>query len=153
MQDACIQASKRTRLMRLELPEHKKLVYSTTFSVRWGDMDAMGHVNNAMYFKYMEHGRVDWFRETGFLLLPNGQGPVVANAFCNFKRQLKYPDEVLLKMYVSDPARATVETWPTMERVAEPGVICAAGGATVIWIDTVREKAASLPEALRLLVS
>lgn len=139
--------------MRIEIPEQKKLVYSTTFEVKWGDMDAMGHVNNAMYFKYMEHGRVDWFRQTGFLLLPNGQGPVIANAFCNFRRQLKYPDAVLLKMYVSDPARATFDTWTTMERLQEPGVVCAEGGATVIWIDTQREKAMSLPDDLRALVT
>lgn len=138
--------------MKFELPADKKLVYEDTFMVKWGDMDAMGHVNNTVYFKYMEHGRVEWLREIGFLLLPNGQGAVIANAFCNFKRQLKYPDEVLLKMYVSDPARATFETWTTMERVNEPGVICAEGGATVIWIDTLREKAASLPEALRALL-
>lgn len=139
--------------MKLEIPADKKLVYENTFMVKWGDMDAMAHVNNAMYFKYMEHGRVEWFRQIGFLLLSNGQGPVIANAFCNFKRQLKYPDEVLLKMYVSDPARVTFDTWTTMERVSEPGVICAAGGATVIWIDTAREKAASLPEALRALIA
>lgn len=139
--------------MKFEIAQHKKQVYETTFHVKWGDMDAMQHVNNAMYFKYMEHGRVEWFRSIDFLLRPNGQGPVIANAFCNFKHQLKYPDEVLLKMYVSDPARATFDTWTTMARVAEPGVICAEGGATVIWIDTAREKAASLPEALRALVS
>ena len=138
--------------MKFELPVDKKLVYEDTFRVKWGDMDAMGHVNNTVYFRYMEHGRVEWLSEIGFLLLPNGQGAVIANAFCNFKRQLKYPDEVLLKMYVSDPARATFETWTTMERVNEPGVICAEGGATVIWIDTLREKAASLPEALRALL-
>ena len=138
--------------MHIDIPTAKKLVYSTTFDVRWGDMDAMGHVNNTVYFKYMEHGRVEWFRDIGFLLLPNGQAPVIANAFCNFKRQLKYPDTVLLKMYVSDPARATFDTWTTMERVQEPGVVCAAGGATVIWIDTVREKAVSLPPALRALL-
>ena len=100
----------------------------------------------------MEHGRVEWFREVGFLLLPNGQGPVVANAFCNFKRQLKYPDEVLLKMYVSDPGRTTFETWGTMERVSEPGVICAAGGGTVIWVDFPRQKAVELPGWVREMV-
>ena len=139
--------------MKLEVPTEKKWVYESRFAVRWGDMDAMGHVNNTVYFRYMEQGRVDWLREIGFLLLPNGQAPIVANAFCNFKRQLKYPDEVLLKMYVSNPARVTFDTWTTMERVNEPGVICAEGGATVIWIDTQREKVASLPQALRALVA
>lgn len=56
-------------------------------------------------------------------------------------------------MYVSCPARATFETWPPMERMSAPGVVYAAGGATVIWVDTQRGKAASLPEALRALVA
>ena len=139
--------------MKLEVPDIKKLVYETTFAVKWGDMDAMGHVNNTVYFKYMEHGRVEWLREIGFLHLPNGQAPVLANTFCNFKRQLKYPDEVRMKIYVTNPQRVTFDAWTTIERVSEPGVICAEGGATLIWIDTQREKAASLPEALRALVS
>ena len=139
--------------MKLEIPANKKLVLEQRFAVKWGDMDAMGHVNNAMYFKYMEHARVEWLRQVGFSCLPNGQAPAVVNAFCNFRRQLKYPDEVLLKLYVSDPARVTFETWVTMERTSEPGVLCAEGGATAIWLDTVREKAATLPDALRALIS
>jgi hypothetical protein len=35
--------------MKLELPQDKKLVHTTTLPIRWGDMDAMGHVNNTLY--------------------------------------------------------------------------------------------------------
>lgn len=121
--------------MKIELPELKKQVYETRFPVRWGDMDAMGHVNNAQYFRYLETARIDWMHGMGLNPDSAGQGPVIVNAFCNFYQQLAYPDEVLLKMFVSDPARTTFETWATMERVAQPGVICAAGGGTVIWVD------------------
>ena len=143
--------------MRIELPEQKTWVYETRFGVRWGDMDAMGHVNNAQYFRYLETARIDWM--SGFGLKPGlnregqGQGPVVVNAFCNFYQQLAYPDEVLLKMFVSDPARTTFETWATMERVAQPGVICAAGGGTVIWVDFSKQKATDLPDWIRSKVS
>ncbi|MEX8193944.1 acyl-CoA thioesterase [Comamonas guangdongensis] len=135
--------------MKIELPEQKKQVYETRFPVRWGDMDAMGHVNNAQYFRYLETARIDWMRSIGLNPDPSGQGPVIVNAFCNFYQQLSYPDEVLLKMFVSDPARTTFETWATMERVAQPGVICAAGGGTVIWVDFPRQKAADLPGWIR----
>jgi hypothetical protein len=40
--------------MKIEIPERKKLVYEMTIPIRWGDMDAMGHVNNTSYFRYME---------------------------------------------------------------------------------------------------
>lgn len=138
--------------MRIELPAHKRWVHSTTLQVRWCDMDAIGHVNNAVYFSYMEQLRVEWLRSSGIPSTSNGVGAVVVNTFCSYLRQLQHPDEILLKLYVSDPARTTFETWVTMERLIEPGVICATGGATVIWVDTVRQKAVSLPDAVRAIV-
>lgn len=122
-------------------------------SVRWRDMDAMGHVNNATYFRYMETARIDWFRSIGCVPDAQGEGPVIVNAFCNFYRQFEYPDEVLLKMYVSDPGRTTFESWATMEKVAEPGVVCAAGGATTIWVNFPQQKAVGLPDWIRAIVS
>ncbi len=35
-------------------------LYSQTINVRWSDMDAIGHVNNARYFTYMEQVRIEW---------------------------------------------------------------------------------------------
>ena len=139
--------------MKIELPELKKQVYETRFPVRWGDMDAMGHVNNAQYFRYLETARIDWMHGMGLNPDPAGQGPVIVNAFCNFYQQLAYPDEVLLKMFVSDAGRTTFETWATMERVEQPGRICAAGGGTVIWVDFPLQKAAQLPDWVRALVT
>ena len=139
--------------MRIEIPEQKKLVFESRQSVRWGDMDAMGHVNNAMYFRYLETARIDWFTAVGFRPDPQGQGPVIVNAFCNFYRQLEYPGDILVSLSVSDAARTTFETWATIEKLSEPGVVCAAGGATTIWVDFPRQKAVELPDWIRKLVS
>ena len=139
--------------MRLELPEHKKLIYQMAIPIRWGDMDAMGHLNNTSYFRYMETCRIDWMHGAGCLPDSQGEGPVVVNAFCNFYRQLEYPGDVLVKMYASDPARTTFETWVTMERADQPGTVCAAGGATTIWVDFPKQKAKTLPDWVRALVS
>ena len=49
--------------MRLELPASKKFVREQLAELRWGDMDAMGHVNNTLYFRFMEVIRIDWMRE------------------------------------------------------------------------------------------
>ena len=57
-----------------------------------------------------------------------------------------------LKTYASDPGRTTVETWATMARVDAPEVICAAGGATMIWVDFPKQKAITLPDWVRALV-
>jgi acyl-CoA thioester hydrolase len=139
--------------MRYEIPEHKKLVHEMTVPIRWGDMDAMGHVNNTIYFRYLEIIRVEWLHQYNAAPSPEGQGPVIVNAFCNFYKQLEYPGDVLLKMYVSDPARTTFETWATMELASNPGVIHAAGGATTIWVDFPKQKAVELPDWLREVVT
>ena len=139
--------------MKFEIPARKKLVYEMNIPVRWGDMDAMGHVNNTLYFRYMEMIRVEWLRALGCEPHPGGEGPVIVNAFCSFFKQLEYPDVAVLKMYASDPARTTFETWVTMERETDPGVICAAGGATTIWVDFPKQKAIALPDWVRALVS
>lgn len=135
--------------MRYEIPERKKWVYQSLIPIRWGDMDAMGHVNNTSYFRYLETCRIDWLSSIRCLPDPKGQGPVIVNAFCNFYKQLEYPGTVLMKMYVSDPGRTTFESWATMELQSTPGVICAAGGATTIWVDFPRQKALELPQWLR----
>ena len=139
--------------MKILIPEKKKLVFEMTIPIRWGDMDAMGHLNNGTYFRYLETIRIDWMHSIGAVPDPNGEGPVIVNAFCNFYQQLVYPGDVLVKMYTSDPARTTFETWGTMERTGKPGVVCAAGGATTIWVDFPTQKAVALPEWMRTLVS
>ena len=138
--------------MKIEIPDKKKLIHQMLIPIRWGDMDAMGHLNNTSYFRYMETIRIDWMHASGCMPDPKGEGPVIVNAFCNFYKQLEYPGDVVLKMYVSDPGRATFETWVTMERVDAPGVVCAAGGATTIWVDFPAQKGKTMPDWMRRLV-
>ena len=139
--------------MKFEIPERKKLVYEMTIPIRWGDMDAMGHVNNTLYFRYLEIARVDWLHSIKADLNPQGEGPVIVNAFCNFYKQLEYPGDVRLKMYASDPGRTTFESWATIERTDQPDVVYAAGGATVIWVNFPLQKAHPLPDWLRDMVT
>ena len=139
--------------MKIEIPEKKKLVFEMRVPIRWGDMDAMGHVNNTSYFRYLETVRIDWMHSIGCVPDPRGEGPVIINAFCNFYKQLEYPGLVAVKMYVSDPGRTTFESWGTMEREDAPGVVCAAGGATTIWVDFPAQKAKTMPDWMRQLVS
>jgi len=135
--------------MKIELPEHKKLVYEARLPIRWGDMDAMGHVNNTTYFRYLETVRIDWVRSIGCQPDPQGQGVVIVNAFCTFYKQLEYPGDIVVKMYVSDVGRTSFESWATMERVDDPGVVYAAGGATTVWVDFPKQKSAPLPDWFR----
>lgn len=135
--------------MRIEIPEKKKLVHEMEIPIRWGDMDAMGHVNNAVYFRYLEISRVEWLRSVGGPPDPNGEGPVIVNAFCNFYKQLEFPGTLLAKHYVANPGRSSFDAFVTLERADQPGVIHAAGGATTVWVNFRQQKSLPLPDWLR----
>ena len=138
--------------MRFELPAQKKLVHEVVVPIRWGDMDAMAHVNNTIYFRYMEIARLDWCFKVGAVVGSSGQGPVIVNAFCNFLRQLEFPGEVRVTMFVANPGRSSVESYNTLERIDEPGVVYAEGGARMVWTDYAAKRSAPMPEWFRALV-
>jgi acyl-CoA thioester hydrolase len=138
--------------MRFELPAEKKLVHEMLIPIRWGDMDAMGHVNNTLYFRYMEVARIEWLHSIGGPPDPQGCGPVIVNAFCSFIRQLEFPGAVRLKHYAANPGRSSFDTYVTMERSDDPGTVYAEGGATTVWTDFRAQKSAPMPDWLRAVV-
>lgn len=135
--------------MRIEIPEQKKLVHQMEIPIRWGDMDAMGHVNNTIYFRYLEISRVEWLQSLGAPPDPAGEGPVIVNAFCNFYKQLEFPGTLLAKHYVANPGRSSFDAFVTLERAEQPGFVHAAGGATTVWVDFRQQKSLPLPDWLR----
>ncbi len=64
--------------------------------VAWGDMDAMGHVNNVVYFRYFETARIKCFAELGLGAIDQSDdvGPILHSASCRFRIPLTYPDTV-----------------------------------------------------------
>jgi acyl-CoA thioester hydrolase len=138
--------------MRFDIPEQKKLVYEMVIPIRWGDMDAMGHVNNTIYFRYLEIVRIEWLHSLGGAPNPDGDGPVIVNAFCNFIRQLEFPGELLARHYVANLGRTSFDTFITLERTDQPGLVYANGGATTVWVNFKGQKSVPLPDWLRELV-
>jgi len=139
--------------MRFVLPAEMKRVHEVTVQMRWGDMDVMGHINNTLYFRYMEIARLDWAFKVGAMTGPAGQGPVIINAFCNFLRQLEYPGDVRVTMYVARPGRTSVESYHSIERTDEPGVVYAEGGARMVWTDFAAKKSLPMPDWFRALLA
>lgn len=53
----------------------RQLLHTAHIPVRWGDMDSYGHVNNTLYFQYLEEARVAWFETSAstWKALPRGR--------------------------------------------------------------------------------
>jgi acyl-CoA thioester hydrolase len=64
--------------------------------IAWGDMDAFQHVNNTVYFRHFESGRISYFEKIHFMefMDSTGIGPILASTQCRFKIPLTYPDVV-----------------------------------------------------------
>ncbi len=72
--------------------------------VAWGDMDAMGHVNNAVYFRYFETARIQCFAELGLSSIEqsDGVGPILHSASCRFRIPLTHPDTVTVGAQIGE---------------------------------------------------
>ena len=131
------------------MSEDRRLGYVARIPIRWGDMDAMGHVNNTVYFRYMEQTRIAWFDG----ILPRGaargtNGIVIVSTACHFRRAMTYPGTVEVKLYVGRPGGSSIPTFYEM-RVDDDPEPYATGEAVAVFIDSVRNKPLRIPEALR----
>ncbi len=130
--------------------EHrKKLIHVTKMPIRWGDMDAYGHVNNTVYFRYMEQARVEWIEAMQVPVRPGGDGPVIVNASCTFLVPMTYPGEVEVRTYVGAVGRSSCQTYVDM---CIDGTVYAEGAAKVVWMNTQSGKSVSLPDHVRAIL-
>ncbi|TGE77716.1 thioesterase [Pseudoalteromonas sp. KS88] len=76
----------------------------TKINVAWGEMDALQHVNNVVYFRYFETARIDFFNQVNLLedLQITGIGPVISENNARYKRPVTFPDTVLVGVTISD---------------------------------------------------
>lgn len=129
--------------------EERRLAHIERIPIRWGDMDAMGHVNNTVYFRYMEQARISWFDA----LVPEDEawqstGIVIVNASCHYQRPITYPGMVEVRLLVGPPGGSSVPTYYELRVNANPEPY-ADGAAVVVFIDMKKQKPVRIPEGIR----
>jgi acyl-CoA thioester hydrolase len=131
-----------------EAPSSQRiLVHTSRQAIRWGDMDALGHVNNTVYFRYMEQARIEWLYALakGAGGYDGGSGPVIVNAHCDFLAPLVYPGDVEVRMFLGDPGRTSVDSY---YEIHSGGRKFADGSSRIVWIDIASGKPVPLPAAV-----
>lgn len=126
----------------------RRHLFTTRIPIRWGDMDAYGHVNNTIYFRYMEQARIEALENLGFLCDPSKDTPVIVNAACTFQLPMVYPGTVELRMYTDHVGRSSFMTWYELG-LAGDDKIYAEGSAKVVWMNPATGKSVPLPDWLR----
>ena len=138
--------------MRIDIPENKKKIHETIISIRWGDMDSYRHINNTVYFRYMEQARIEWITSLGFSCTAEKEAMIMVNGFCNFYKQVSFPASLRISTFVGQIGNSTVDLINTMDLIetstGQEPVLCAAGGATMLWVDLEKNKSMPWPESI-----
>lgn len=114
-------------------------------------MDALGHVNNTVYFRYAEQARIEWLLSLGYPdIVAVEEGPVIINASCTFLKPITYPATVEVRTLIGQPGRSSLPTYYEM-RVAGEDEVYAEGAAKVVWWNPRTGKSLNLPDHLRAL--
>ncbi|MBS3783437.1 MAG: acyl-CoA thioesterase [Anaerolineae bacterium] len=122
--------------------------FATTVEVRWRDLDAMNHVNNAVYFTYLEQARVHYLRELGLIPeMPSGVGFILAEARCQYTSPLTLGERVTVRIRVSDLGRSSFVFTYRME--GQDGRLVAEARSTQVCYDYGNERSIPLSDAWR----
>lgn len=117
--------------------------------VRWGDMDALGHVNNTLFFRFCESARIQYFEDIELMSHASKptDGPGLVAANLNFRKQLKFPDTVVVRANTSKISRRAFHLDYVLTSKAS-GDVVADGSSVCVWVDYESAKALPLPQGL-----
>ena len=108
-------------------------------AVRWGDMDAYGHVNHALFWRYLESARIALFEELCGTALPT---LVVAEVRCRYLAELRYPATVTVHSALQKVRGGSLEV---VAEIREGARRCAAAQVQLVCFDPVRRKPTRFP--------
>ena len=116
-------------------------------ALRWSDLDAFNHVNNARYLTFLEQARIEWFETIGEPWVTEESAPVVASATLNFKRPIEYPAQVFVELFTERLGTSSVTIGHRIAGV--DGTLYCDGNVVAVWVDRRTGKATALPDVVR----
>ena len=133
---------------RVTLESDFPVVFETP--VAWGEMDSMGHVNNAVYFRYFESARLAYFERVGFLdeMKRSGVGPILATTKCRFRKPLTYPDRIRVGATAKDVQEDRFTMLYCVESEALD-TIAADGEGLIVAYDYNEKQKTAIPDSVR----
>jgi acyl-CoA thioester hydrolase len=123
--------------------------------VAWGELDALGHVNNTVYLRWFENVRISWFERIGMaaIFAPQGHqgiamGPILARLECDYRMPVGFPDVIWASARCVEIGRSslTLQKRIWSERRA---AIVAEGAVVMVMYDYAAQRSTAIPEAVR----
>ncbi len=115
----------------------------------WGDMDAFGHINNKVYFRYFENARIAYFERAGIFehMQRNQVGPILASTRCDFRLPLAFPGKIRIGTCVENlqEKRFTMRYQVYSDTLS---AIAAEGEGLIVYYDYGQRKSCPIPEII-----
>lgn len=121
--------------------------------MRYGDMDTNGHINNVAHFRFFEEGRVQWLASLKVKADGSGVGPVVAETSANFKQELHYPGDLIVRAFVARIGTSSYTLKQQLVLARAPDNVITEGTCTIVWFDHSVKKSTPLPEKLKSILA
>ena len=118
--------------------------------LHWGEMDAFGHLNNVVYFRYFETARIHYFERCGFMATyeEDRVGAILHSTSCRFRRPLHFPDTVLAGARVTELGEDRFTMGYRVVSVAEE-MVAADGTGLIVSFDYRARSKAPVPDRVR----
>jgi acyl-CoA thioester hydrolase len=119
--------------------------------VRFGDLDAMRHLNNVVFLRYFETARISYLRHVLPTHQPDnpeeeGFGLIFAECHISYRSPVRYDEQVAIECQVSDVRRSSFRV-PFHMHVDER--LVAEGYGVLVGYDYTAGRSAALPDAIR----
>lgn len=123
------------------------VTHTARLPVRWSDLDALGHLNNAAYLTLCEQARIEMLADLGAGDWDDA-GPVLAGVSLEFRRPVLYPATAVVRTTLGEPGRSSL---PFSFSVSVEGddAVYAEGEGTLVWVSRETGRSAPLPAPLR----
>lgn len=119
--------------------------YKTPIPIRFSDIDAVGHVNNAIYLTYFEIARINYWKEIiNWNLRENGV--IVGRSEVNYLKPITLDDEIVCYVRTTRIGNSSFDMMHLLARVTPHGEeICTTGKTVCISYDYSLNKSVSIP--------
>ena len=114
--------------------------------VAWGDMDAFGHVNNVIYYRYIENARLYYMDH--LKILQQDVLTVIASNQCKYIRPVVYPDILKIGVRVEELRNSAMRMSYALYSTQQDSIV-ATGEAVVVFVDKIEMKKALMPQIIR----
>jgi acyl-CoA thioester hydrolase len=114
----------------------------------WSELDVLGHINNVMYFKYLQAARVAYSEMIGlYLKSPEGMGFILADTRCSFKQPLYFPGSITVRTSVAFLKNTSIGLYHQI--INEKGGIAAEGQDVIVLYNFTKGIKTEIPADLR----